>query len=79
MLFSTLKFLISHLYEKFIRNNGFMGTSVEILFHKAIVFDLNSASVDSLLEQHPSGVFFVPEQLADGFSTLPVGDGPLFS
>ena len=50
-----------------------MGAGIEIPFHEAIVFDLDSAGTDRFLEQHPSGIFFIGEQFADGF---PIPSGP---
>ena len=57
--FGAAEFLLLYRHKHLVRNNGLMGAGVEIPFHEAIVFDLDSAGAERLLEQHPSGVFFV--------------------
>ena len=71
--FGAAEFLLLYRHKHLVRNNGLMGAGVEIPFHEAIVFDLNSAGAERLLEQHPSGVFFIGEQFVDGF---PIPFGP---
>ena len=44
-----------------------MSVGVEIPIHEAIIFNLRSAGADSFLEQYPSCVFFVGEQLVNCF------------
>ena len=44
-----------------------MGAGIEIPFHEAIVFNLNRASADCLLEQYPSGIFLIGKQFVDSF------------
>ena len=44
-----------------------MRAGIEIPFHEAIVFDLDSAGADRFLEQHSSSIFFIGEQFVDGF------------
>ena len=47
-----------------------MGSGVEIPFHEDIIFNLCSTSADRFLEQHPPGIFFIGQQLVDGFPIL---------
>ena len=49
------------------------GGEAVIPFRETIILDLDSADAESLLEQHPSGVFFIGEQFVDGF---PIPFGP---
>ncbi len=51
--FGAAEFLLLYRHKHLVRNNGLMGAGVEIPFHEAIVFDLDSASAERLLEQHP--------------------------
>ena len=48
-----------------------MGSGIEIPIPEAMVFNLSCASADGFLKQHPSGVFFVGEQLVNCFSIPP--------
>ena len=63
--FGAAEFLLLYRHKHLVRNNGLMGAGVEIPFHEAIVFDLDSAGAERLLEQHPSGVFFIGEQFVN--------------
>ena len=56
----AVEFLLLYRHKHFVRNNGLMGTGVEILIHEAIIFNLNCAGTDCLLEQHPPSIFFIP-------------------
>lgn len=55
-LFGADAFLPPHCHKHFIRNNGLMDSGVEIPFHEAIVFDLDSTRADRLLEHCPLNV-----------------------
>lgn len=48
-LFGETEFFLLYRYEQLITNNGLMGTGIEIPFHGAVVFDLDSSSADCLL------------------------------
>lgn len=49
-----------------------MKAGIEIPFHEAIVFDLDSAGADRFLEQHSPSIFFIGEQFVDCFP-IPFG------
>ena len=49
-----------------------MGVGVKIPIHEAIIFNLDSASADRLLQKYPSSIFFIGEKLIDG---LPIPSG----
>ena len=65
--FGSAELLLLHCHEHLIRNNGLMGVGVEIPIHEANVFNLRNAGANRLLEQYPSSVFFVGEQLVNCF------------
>lgn len=46
-LFRAVEFLLLYCHKYLIRNNGLMGTSVEIPIYETVVLNLNSASADS--------------------------------
>ena len=69
----SLEFLLLYCHEYFVRNNSFTRVRIEIPLHEAIVFNLNCASADCLLEQYPPSIFFVREQFVDCF---PIPFGP---
>ena len=51
--FGAAEFLLLYRHKHLVRNNGLMRAGIEIPFHEAIVFDLDSAGADRFLEQHP--------------------------
>ena len=58
-LFRATELLLLYRREYLIRNNGFMGSGIEIPSHEVIIFNLNSASADRFLEQHSPSIFFI--------------------